>query len=268
MKEIRIVIMAFVALMVFQSCEKTIPDPIEVIDIEQEFEVFPTQEIGADGSSFYLNIRGMEQDSCLNSILDAEMSMEGNLITVRINGIIKPEFCEEGLQWLEKKFTLPSMPGNYEIEFLKDEFTSTSGQLIITEQSINLDIENLGGVYVTENSLNILKDNHIWGYFFVDDAAAGTSSYNMEEILSEYIAIASTTYTYNTLEAGNYTFFEVGSNGEIEIYDSKESLTQFAYEADEERYLDEVERILLQLTEFRPLLQYRIESGSGEVFEK
>jgi len=264
MKEPKILILVVFALLIGQSCEKSEPDPINVVSVEQDFEVFPSQEIGPDGSSFFLTVKATEPDSCLNSILDATMNLEGDKITVIINGIIEPEFCLEGELLLEKRFSLPAAPHSYQIEFIKDDFISTSGELTITDSQIWLDIESLGGVFVTENLINIIQENYVWGYFYLDDATTGTGNLNLDEVLSEYMVYVT---DYMPLPEGDYGYFVIKSNGEVEIDGGKSSTKQFAYEGDPDRYWESALRGLDPLTEFRPSLKYYITNGRGDTVE-
>ncbi len=245
------------------SCEKEAPDPIVVVSVEQDFEVFPSQILGSNGYETYLTIRSSEPDLCLNSILDAQMSLSGNNITVQINGIIAPQVCEEAMAHIQKEFLLPQGVGTYHIEFIKSDLISTSGTLTISENEIDLDIESLGGVFVVESQLNLIKKTFVWGYFIQDEGVFGGAEINVEEVHSEF---ASVIQNFNWLTEGDYNFFSVDSNGKVNIPDVKESAFMTALELNEELGWLNVKRAIDLVFDNRPNLKYHFSNGNGEEY--
>ena len=265
MKHIQSFAFLAVAMLLLQACEKTEPIPIDVVDVDQDFEVFPSQKIGADGLELYLSIQAVEEDSCLNSVIDAEMTIEGSKITVFINGVVDPEFCDEGYHTPKIDFPLPSGTMSYEIEFIKGELLSTSGTLDISENSIDLDIENLGGVYIMEVQMYMLQSEYVWGYFIEDPAAVGQNNdpIHFDEVVSEF-------YEYIPdeipLGPGNYGYFKIESNGDVIIPDIKESAVTVAFEVSDAAYWDKVTGALDNVIIFRPTLKYSFSLGDGEIY--
>jgi len=263
MKHIKTFTVLSVSFFLFQSCVKTDPDPINAIIIDQDFEVFPSQKLGADGSEFYLSINATEVDSCLNNILDAQMSVEGSNILVQINDIIKPEFCEEGLHLLEKEFLFPSGNMTYDVEFMKADFLSTSGKITITEDGIELDIDNLGGVFVTESKLSKIKPNHIWGFFIKGESGMVSLVYELDEVEQEFILSFP---ILTRLGEGNYSYFEIESSGNVIIPEVKEIANSIAVEiSDITKWIDFKNNLDRYATAF-PGLKYHFTIGSGEMY--
>ena len=265
MKYIQSLLILTISVLLLQSCEKSDPIPIDVIAVEQEFEVYPSQKLGADGLEIYLSIQAVEEDSCLNSVIDASIEIFDSKITVNINGIYEPEFCDEGVHIPKLDFLLPSEEKTYEIEFLKGELLSTSGTLSITENSVDLDIDNLGGVYIMEAQMFMIQDEFVWGYFIEDPASVGTNNdpLHFDEILSEFFEYVP---DEESIPAGNYGYFKVEPNGDIVIPDLKESAVPVAFEIPEEVYWDKVTQALDNVIIFRPHLKFSFALGDGDVY--
>ena len=264
MKDIQSLFIAVSLLICLQSCEKTEPDPINVISIEQDFEVYPKQEIGADGQQFFLVVKATEESACDNSYIDAQMDLNEGHIVVKINGVVDPEPCMSGSAIPEILFALPPEDMSYTIEFQKDEFVSTSGVLNIGEGRIELDIENLGGIFVSENTLNLIQENWVWGYFYQDPEGVSGNEYNLEEIKEEFLSVIPETMD---IEEGDYDYFSIEADGTVNIPDTKDSYGRFAYETELDDYWKAVTEALIPIMEQRPALKYVITSGKGDLIE-
>lgn len=256
-------ILSLSLLIMLTSCGKSDPDPINVVDVEQEFEVFPIQEIGESGPELLLVVRATESDSCLNSSLLASMIIENDNIIIDITGVVHPEVCDAGSYKPEQRFLIPTVYDSYSIEFQKDGFESTSGHLTLTDNSIDLNIDDLGGIFVTADQLQLLDENHIWGYVYIDNPELASGLYNLEEIVSEFVALQP---SYIELPEGDYSYFEVLSDGTVQIDGIKDELPHFAYEADEQIGWEYATGTMLRFLEGRPALRYHVFNGKGEEY--
>jgi hypothetical protein len=245
--------------MLFCACEKTIPDPITVVSVDQDFEVFPWQGLNPEGSQFQLVVRSVELDSCLNAFLDADLQITGDKISININGNQVLGDCERGEIFTEKTFTIPSEPKTYIIEFKKSDLVSTSGTLEVSETEFNLNIENLGGVFILESTLLKIEPNFVWGYFAEKTEIAGTPLL-LFEVKSEFESILP---SFFLPESGNYGHFEVLDNGNVLIKDLKGEVEPAAYELSEEAYWNKFVEGLMSYASAKPNLKYSFTRWDG-----
>lgn len=251
-------------LSLLSSCEKSEPDPIEVISVEQEFEVFPSQSIESESTVLYLTVQATEADSCLNTMLDAYMEISGFDIQVHINGIVYPEFCNPGEIVASESFSLPNEEGVYSIEFMRDQLVSTSGTLVIDADAIELDIENLGGVFVLENKLNIVDENIVWGFMHEKEGLGPNDMVYLEEAMSEFEAVIP---EFPKPAEGQYSYFEIDSNADVYIPAAKEGSVNNAYVIPDDMGWQYIIRSLERIDEVKPNVLIRFYRGNGESFE-
>jgi len=246
-------------IIVAQSCQKTEPAPIEVVTIDQEFDLSVSQIINESGNSFVLTIKSVEYSDCENVDLDASISQIDNDITIQINGNVLNGDCIPGGIQSEKQLTLPKSPGEYNIEIKQGELSSTTGLLSISVSDFNLDIDNIGGIFYEGQSLKVIPEFLAWGYY-ADQLPDASTQIFLEEMITE-LGFRQT--VFEDLEDGDYSRFRI-ENGEIIIDDIDLQHITFAY-----RFEDEVawEKLLNQFANFEtnfPRLKYRIERWDGK----
>jgi len=251
----------FISLIAFCSCESTDPDPIEVISVDQEFEIYPIQKLSVEGSQLFLNIRSLEPDSCINAVLDATYEEMDNAITLDLNGIAYPEMCIEGYEYIQKEFLMPFDNGVYSIDFMRNGFTSTSGQIEITENKVELDIENLGGVFVLESSLSLIKEEYAWGFLALRNGVNPNLNFNLEEVVSELESISR---GLEPVPEGTYSYFKIEEDGSVIIPELKEGAIPLAYIMPDAESWEDLKRALEFVTESRNEVFFAFTNGNGE----
>lgn len=254
---------AILCLFVFISCEKTEPEPITVVTVDQDFELVPSQEVDENGSKYLLVVRSLEPDSCSNATLDASYTIEGQKITIVINGNQTDGPCESGEIFTEKTFTLPSDLGVYDIEFIKGELVSTTGTLNINEGDFNLSVDNLGGIFLETTTIKKVPDYLVWGYAADRETVTSTQIF-LEEMETE---LAFGIPVYENLEIGNYGLFTVNVSGEIELDDVKLDHTTFAFKIDDELVWEKLIGRLPNFSTNLPRLKYTFYRWDGIVIE-
>ena len=265
MDKVRYILPLVVILFLLSSCEKTEPAPINVVSVDQEFEVFPSQNISEDGSAFYLTIRTVEVQSCLNADLMASMEILEDKIIIDIDGIEAPENCIEGESFPKRDFLLPNIPKQYNIEFLIGELVSTTGQLIITDNSIAMDIDMLGAVYIMGAMLNKIEENYYWGFVVRKEGVSpNTSIIPLEEARDELYSILA---DRQDIEAGQYDVFEILDDGTVMIEGMKDEALGMAFQLNGDDLNKNWEKLKFHMetiAESRNDIHFSIYNGQGE----
>lgn len=212
------------------ACEKTDPDPINVVSVDQEFEVFPAQRINENGSQFYITVRTAEVQACSNSVLDAEMSIANNSIEIIIHGLTEAEDCDGIMDYVERSFEIPNTVMDYDISFFIGELASTSGQLSVSASGISMDIDNLGGIYIMASNLIKIQDDFFWGFFTKKEGLMpNVQELPLEEVRDDLVYSIG---RMEMLEAGQYDFFEVFDDGSVIVDGMKPEALGMAFEID------------------------------------
>lgn len=241
------------------ACQKSEPAPIEVVTLDQEFDLSVSQIVNENGHEFVLTVKSVEISDCENAELDADINLTGNTLTIFINGNIVNGDCVSGGIYTEKNLLLPNVPGKYSLEIVQGELSSTNGSLTIDESDFNLDIENLGGIFFESQSLKIIPEFLAWGYYADDMPNSSTQTF-LEEMDTE-LGFRQT--PFEDLEDGDYSRFTV-ENGKIVLEDIDLDHITVAY-----NFEDEVQwqKLLNRLQEYNtnfPRLKYRLERWDGE----
>ena len=206
--------LVIISAIIFSSCTKNTPDSVEDLSPETHFELFPGQMLGLQGSTLFLNIISSEPDSCMNAVLDANLQIEGNNIVLELDGISYPALCDSGNEYISGQFEIPGDQGTYPIEIKRNAMTRTSGSILITNESVSLDIDDSDGVSIIESTMFLIKENFYWGYFAYRSGTNSIPDFTLEEVASEFYSISR---GYEDLPKGNYYHFTVSEDGSIAI---------------------------------------------------
>ena len=251
-------LMLVYTILTIVSCQKSSPDPIEVVTIDQEFDLFLSQDINENGNIFSLTVKSVELSDCQNSELDAVLTRNGNDILIQINGNVLNSDCVAGGVYTEKILILPNTPGEYNIEIIQGELPSTNGSLLIDDNDFELSIDNLGGIFYEGQNLKIIPEFLAWGYYADQFPDANTQAFLDEMIMN----LGLQTIPFENLEDGDYSRFAI-ENGQVVIEDVELDHVTIAYNFEDELAW---EKLLITLTETQtniPRLKYRIERWDG-----
>jgi hypothetical protein len=241
------------------SCQKSSPDPIEVVTIDQEFDLFLSQDINETGNVFSLTVKSVELSDCQNSELDAVLTRNGNDILIQINGNVLNSDCIVGGIYTEKTLILPNAPGEYKIEIIQGELSSTQGSLLINDTDFELSIDNLGGIFYEGQNLKVIPKFLAWGYYADQIPDANTQAF-LEEMVMNF---GFNQPTFDNLEDGDYSRFTV-ENGKVVLEDvGLDHLTVFYNFEDDLAW----QKLLHNLSDVQPnfpRLKYRIERWDGQ----
>lgn len=243
------------------SCEKTTPDPINVNTVDNKYDITLSQSATQNDILYYLHIKNSELSDCQNATLQVEQTIDGNNIVINIIGNTNELNCEDGSIYTEYTVELPSQVGQYQLEFINGELSSTYGTLEITDTDVILEADDLGGLFFENQNLKVIPDYLLWGYFADNNPDTSTEAF-LEEIMMN---LGFGQIPFDTLEEGDYSEFKVNASGEIEIEDVKLDHVTFAFNIEDELRWEKITTLLpLNATSF-PRLKYLLKTWDGRV---
>lgn len=167
-----------------------------------------------EGRSIFLNILSSEADTCLNAELDAQLEIQNSEMLLELKDINYPDLCESGLVFLQEEFAIATTPGNYTLELKKGEMASNFGNIVITGDFVELDVESSQCFFVKKERMAFIKENHVWGFFAYRNILNGTPDFTLEEVVADFYSVLR---GFEDIPEGDYQYFNVSENGSVTI---------------------------------------------------
>lgn len=254
-------ILSFLFLIFLYSCEKSDADTKDELLAERTFELYASQSLSPEGRNIFLNILSSEADTCLNAELDAQLEIQNSDMLLELKDINYPDLCESGLVFLQEEFAIANTPGNYTLELKKGEMASSFGNLFITEDYVELDIESSQCFFVAKERMAFIKENHVWGFFAYRNILNGTPDFALEEVVSDFYSILR---GYEDIPSGYYQYFSVSENGSVTIPELDENAVPVAVNLTLEGGWENLKSSLELLSNSNEDLFFMFTNGKGQ----
>jgi hypothetical protein len=161
--------LSMVMLWMGSACQlESLNDPIVVADIDDEFYIDLWETLGTS-PRFEIHIETIKDEECLNVVIDASPLKRPQTVNIRIDNIIQPADCIEGLAPAMAQLDLGSMPiGFYNFSIDLKNTIFNNGQLTITDERYSLEMETEDGIILVRSDLYRIPDQTLWGYVNFD----------------------------------------------------------------------------------------------------
>lgn len=177
--------------------------PILVPDIEDEFYLRLCESFSSTEKGVNLHIETIENDTCLNGIVLADIQQELGVYNLLIDGVASAQECESGSAPFVSILQLGSLPNG--IYFINANLQNTifnTGALTVTDTKYILSVENSKGIVVKHEVLNKIPDNIIWGSLLFTDPEEQNEINNLQQMIAD-------TGIFHDLPAGYYGHFSI-----------------------------------------------------------
>ena len=140
-------------------------DPILVTDVEDEFYIEMWEALSPSQRTLYLQIRTIQNDTCLNTTINTTLLKLGNELALEVNGINQPEDCLEGLAPAKGEEVVGALhEGSYNLEINLQNTVFNAGQLEINQNRYFLNMDTENGINIPSSVLLRVPENSFWGY--------------------------------------------------------------------------------------------------------
>ncbi len=203
-------------LSLFSACSEKIEAPLIIFTAEPEFNIdlYENSNIQDGSVTFGIWIESIKNQDFDNYTIQAEATLNGNIIDVQILGI-NPPAIGKGAAAKAKTF-LPIgqlAAGEYQFNLTLGQTIRNSGQLKVENGQYSLNMPSPQGVVLQNMILKSIPQGHIWGY-------ADASTDLLKPLAEQFISELKTITTDHSLAPGYYSYFTVSGAGSIFLHSS------------------------------------------------
>ena len=235
------------------SCKK---DDLQtnIININDEIEVFLSQKPVSNAISPVLEITTVDSLSCVNTELWVESSLGSQNIVIDILGLVRDGNCVIGSIKPMTEVVLQSANGNYNLTFDLKNSVKSKGKIEITNDLICLTMSEETGLVAGHQCIQRLHPRAVWGYF-----QCSTES----EILKFNESLATLPYLGFSGNAGNYGVFIMNENRQVTLSNVQFDLHKFPKVqqlyfqiTDPDKFISDLDMILENFNDYKLEFQF------------
>jgi len=191
------------------ACQTTTPELITVNTVEQNFELVPWQSLSEDGSEFQIIIRSAKAETCINSKMEANMTLEVPNLDIDLIGNQTTGDCIDGISFPEKTFDLGPIQNEINISIAQpaEDTTFASAHIEAETFDITLDASAIN-VFLEKQRIRRIKGRYFWGFIY---GAPSSDLAQIKESLNTTMEV-STTPSGALPQNGYYGYFELSDD--------------------------------------------------------
>lgn len=151
----------------------SLEDTVIVPDVDDEFYLDYWENLTPQGRFLEFRLRTIANESCSNALIDYDFKQSGRELSISINEIVRPEGCEPGEApaTANIRSATPLPGGYYPLRVDLQGTVSNDGQVVVTSDAYNVDLDKGGGIVLLRPELLRIPDETIWGYAYYEDEA-------------------------------------------------------------------------------------------------
>lgn len=214
------------------SCRSNIlEDPVIVANVETEFYIDMWETLEVDRRTFSFSVETIEEENCLNHIIDTEIEQTNESISLLLKGVLEPEDCQAGNAPAITSVDLGVLPdGLYDLNISIQDALSSTGHLLVNEAIYRIILGSEDGFSLLNKNLLRVPDRAIWGYVVYNGE-------QYENIALDFLDKLGALVSPIDLTDGNYGYFTKSNTSPIlNITDHPDTINikSFVYSLDTE----------------------------------
>ena len=205
----RIIVLFTVTCILFSSCQKDL-DKASFINLEDEYELFISQELSIDGGLASLLISTTQELGCSNYSIPFQIDNNSENIKVVISTVNLEGTCIAPPSVINQMLNFGLYNNEKNITILLQDVLSNSGKIKATDDEISLNLTSNDGIKISKVKINRIKKNMMWGA-----VQSGVQS-SIDDINSLFESINNGT----VVTQGDYGLFYVDNSDELQLYNT------------------------------------------------
>ncbi len=167
------------------SCKLgSLDDPIVISDVEKEFYIDLRETLTVPGRQFYVDIRTIGMEPCLNSTIATELDRKTEGFDISINQINEPADCQQGEAPAIAAINLgPLSNRSYDFTIDLKNTIYNLGKLSVDQDRIVVEMQTEEGIIFLHDELLRVPNQTVWGFVAGDESTANEESLNFVEDL-------------------------------------------------------------------------------------
>ena len=211
----RVIALFTLTCILFSSCQKDL-DKTSFINLEDEYELFISQELSSDGGLASLNIRTTHELDCSNYSIPFQLQNNPESINVILNKVSLEGACLAPPSVINQMLNFGFHNKEKNINIQLQNSVSNSGKIKATNDEISLNFSSNTGIKISKVNINRIKKNMIWGV-----VQNGTQS-SIDDISNLFETINQGTL----VTPGDYGLFYVYNAASLQPYDLEFSIVK------------------------------------------
>jgi hypothetical protein len=248
----RIIFLITATCFLFSSCQKDL-DKTSFINVEDEYELFISQELSNNGGLASLIISTTQELGCSNYSIPFQIETNVENIKVVLNNVSLEGVCVAPPSVIKRELNFGLHNTEKNITILLQDVLSNSGKIKATDDEISLNLTSNDGIKISKVKINRIKKNMMWGAVH-----NGTQS-SIDAINSLFESINNGL----TVSSGDYGLFYVDNASNLQLYDSEVNPSEsFVFYSDSE--LSDIRTEILKIKESDPSLVFTMTLFDGQ----
>ncbi len=248
----RIIFLITVTCLLFTSCQKDL-DKTSFINVEDEYELFISQELSNNGGLASLIISTTQELGCSNYSIPFQVENNAENIKVVLNEVSLEGACIAPPSVINRKLNFGLYNTDKNITILVQNVLSNSGKIKASDDEISLNLTSNDGIKISKVKINRIKKNLMWG------AVQNATQSSIDDINNLFESINNG----GIVTSGDYGLFYVDNAANIQLYDSESNPSEsFVFYSDSE--LSDIKTEILKIKESDPSLVFTMTLFDGQ----
>ncbi|MFT6336627.1 MAG: hypothetical protein ACI86M_002324 [Saprospiraceae bacterium] len=205
----KVLVLFTLTCIIFSSCQKDL-DTESFINLEDEYEMYISQELSSNGGLASLSIRTTQELGCSNYSIPFQLEISQENIKVVLNKTSLEGVCIAPPSIIKQMLNFGFHNNEKTITIQIQDIVSNSGKIKATDNEISLNLTSNDGIKISKVKINRIKKNMVWGV-----VQNGTQS-SIDKINNLFGSINNGSY----VTPGDYGLFYVANSAELQFYDS------------------------------------------------
>lgn len=189
-------------------------DPIVVPDVEREFYIDLWENLYPESRELVFQIETVQAQDCANATISYNLNRTGNAVKLSLNAISTPGDCDPGPAQIVASAPAGRLNGGlYAMELDLKNTVFNEGQLTVTHELYNLDMNTEHGFIFRHKNLLRVPDQSYWGYI-------ACSTPEQEATALDFINELRAISIQRNFLVGYYGHFSVNADNSVDVKDA------------------------------------------------
>lgn len=191
------------------SCQNELENE-SFINLDDEYELFVTQELSSNGGLPALNVKTLDELECSNYTIPYLLELTPNDIKLLLSKVTLEGTCISQPSYINQNLNFGLQENERNINILFQDIVSNSGKLKVTENEISLNLTSNDGIKISKAKINRIEKNMMWGYI---QNGTNSSVNKIKDLLDNV-------NNGKEIKQGDYGLFYIGNSNDLQFYES------------------------------------------------
>lgn len=245
-----------IVVILFSSCQDDLGSE-NFINLEDEYELYITQELSPIGGLASLEIKTSQLLNCSNYSIPYELIIESDHIDLTIEKVTIEGNCISEPTIITELVDFKLDNNNIGINISLQEVVSNNGTIQVSDDEISLRLNSNDGIKISKAKINRIPRNMMWGKI----------EGGKIESIDQVNAYLETIEKKVDIKKGDYAHFYINNEDKLQYYDSSSTSNSIAPQTFvfiSETSLSKIEEKITEIKESDPTLVFKMTIYDGQ----